>query len=207
MDFLQPIEAIVPGAQGKVLATLIETTAELNLREVAQLAGVSPAQASRILPGLVDLGVVERREVPPSSQFRLVREHTAARSLISLAHATDNVLGEIGRMASAMPNPPASVIVFGSFARREARTGNDIDVLVVRPTDIDEDDVGWADQLDDWRNGVGRLTGNAVEIVEYSLAEIETRLDEGSDLIRQVGEDGLLILGSDLGSYRRRRSA
>lgn len=179
----------------------------LNLREVAQLSAVSPAQASRILPGLVDLGVVERREVPPSSQFRLVREHTAARSLISLAHATDNVLGEIGRMASAMPNPPASVIVFGSFARREARTDSDIDVLVVRPTDIDEDDEGWANQLDDWRNGVGRLTGNAVEIVEYSPAEIETRLDEGSDLLRQVSTDGLLILGSDLASYRRSRSA
>ena len=196
MDFVRPIEAIVPGAQGRVLATLVETTAELNLREVAQLSAVSPAQASRILPGLVDLGVVERREVPPSSQFRLVREHTAARSLISLAHATDNVLGEIGRMASAMPNPPASVIVFGSFARREARTDSDIDVLVVRPTDIDEG-----------RNGVGRLTGNAVEIVEYSPAEIETRLDEGSDLLRQVSTDGLLILGSDLASYRRRRSA
>ena len=207
MDFVRPIEVIVPGAQGRVLATLVETTAELNLREVAQLSAVSPAQASRILPGLVDLGVVERREVPPSSQLRLVREHTAARSLISLAHATDNVLGEIGRMASAMPNPPASVIVFGSFARREARTGSDIDVLVVRPTDIDEDDEGWANQLDDWRNGVGRLTGNAVEIVEYSPAEIETRLDEGSDLLRQVSTDGLLILGSDLASYRRSRSA
>ena len=74
-------------------------------------------------------------------------------------------------------------------------------------TEIDEDDEGWANQLDDWRNGVGRLTGNAVEIVEYSPAEIETRLDEGSDLLRQVSTDGLLILGSDLASYRRSRSA
>ena len=71
----------------------------------------------------------------------------------------------------------------------------------------DRDDEGWANQLDDWRNGVGRLTGNAVEIVEYSPAEIETRLDEGSDLLRQVSTDGLLILGSDLASYRRSRSA
>ncbi|MDQ3575947.1 MAG: helix-turn-helix domain-containing protein, partial [Actinomycetota bacterium] len=67
MDFVRPIEAIVPGAQGRMLAVLAETTAELNLRTIAQLAGVSQAQASRVLPGLVQLGIVERREVPPAS--------------------------------------------------------------------------------------------------------------------------------------------
>ena len=71
MDFVRPIEAIVPSAQGRVLAVLVETTAELNLRTIAQLSGVSQAQTSRLLPELVDLGVVERREVPPSSLFRL----------------------------------------------------------------------------------------------------------------------------------------
>lgn len=65
MDFVRPIEPIVPGAQGRVLAALADTTAELNLRTIAQLSGVSQAQASRILPGMVELGVVERREVPP----------------------------------------------------------------------------------------------------------------------------------------------
>ncbi|MBI2167891.1 MAG: helix-turn-helix domain-containing protein, partial [Actinobacteria bacterium] len=65
MDFVRPIEAMLAGARGRVLAVLAETTAELNLRTIAQLAGVSQAQASRVLPGMVELGVVERREVPP----------------------------------------------------------------------------------------------------------------------------------------------
>ncbi len=110
----------MPGAQGRVLAVLAETTAELNLRTIAQLSGVSQAQASRVLPRLVDLGIVERREVPPSSLFRLVPEHVAARVVLDLARAADTVLDEIGRMAQALPFPPTSVIVFGSFARREA---------------------------------------------------------------------------------------
>ena len=50
MDFVRPIEAIVPGAQGRVLAVLAETTAELNLRTIAQLAGISQAQASQMAP-------------------------------------------------------------------------------------------------------------------------------------------------------------
>ena len=41
MDFVHPIEAVIPGAQGRVLAVLVETTAELNLRTLARLAGVS----------------------------------------------------------------------------------------------------------------------------------------------------------------------
>jgi hypothetical protein len=59
MDFVRPVEAIVPGAQGRVLAVMAETTAELNLRTIAELSGVSQAQASRVLPGLVELGVLD----------------------------------------------------------------------------------------------------------------------------------------------------
>ncbi len=161
MDFVRPIDAIMPGAQGRMLAALAETTAELNLRTIAQLSGVSQAQASRVLPRLVDLGVVERREVPPSSLFRLVPEHVAARVVLDLARATDTVLDEIGRMALALPFPPVSVIVFGSFARREAGADSDIDVVVVRPTDIDEDNEAWAESIEGWRRDVRRTHGES----------------------------------------------
>ena len=50
LDFVHPVEAVIPGAQGRVLAVLAETTAELNLRTVARLAGVSVAQVSRVMP-------------------------------------------------------------------------------------------------------------------------------------------------------------
>lgn len=82
----------MPGAQGRVLAVLAETTAELNLRTIAQLAGISQAQASRLLPELVALGVVERREVPPSSLFCLVPEHVTSRMLLALARSTVTAL-------------------------------------------------------------------------------------------------------------------
>ena len=102
MDFVRPIEAIVPGAQGHVLAVLAETTAELNLRTIAQLAGVA-RRRRRGCPGLVVLGVVERREVLPASLFRLVRQHVASRALLALARCTDPVLDEIGRLAASLP--------------------------------------------------------------------------------------------------------
>ena len=160
----------MPGAQGRVLAVLAETTAELNLRTIAQLAGISQAQASRLLPDLVALGVVERREVPPASLFRLVPEHVASQVLLALARSTDTVLDEMGRLVEALPQRPVSVIVFGSFARREAVVDSDIDVVVVRPAEVDEDDDAWSASIETWRreyneerpkNALGGLTPEA----------------------------------------------
>ncbi len=207
MDFVRPIEAIVPGAQGRVLAVLAETTAELNLRTIAQLAGVSQAQASRVLPGLVELGVVERREVPPASLFRLVPEHVAARVLLALARSSDVVFDEIGRLASALPRPPVSVIVFGSLARREARPDSDIDLVVVRPDEIDEDDDAWAESLEGFRRHVRRLAGNPVEVLEVSADEAASRLTGRRSVWADIRREGRVVHGLELDRIRRVRSA
>ncbi len=198
MDFVRPIEAILPAAQGRVLAVLAGTTAELNLRTIAQLSGVSQAQASRVLPGLVELGIVERREVPPSSLFRLVPEHIAARSILDLAASAERVLDEIGRTARALPVPPVSVVVFGSLARHEAVADSDIDLVVVRPDRIDEDDEAWSNSIAQWRTGVRRLTGNAVEVLEVSTDEAASRLAGRSQLWNEIRREGRIVHGASL---------
>lgn len=199
MDFVRPIEAVVPGALGRVLAVLAETTAELNLRTIAQLAGISQAQASRLLPELVALGIIERREVPPSSLFRLVPEHVASRAILALARSSDAALVEMGRLAAALAQPPASVIVFGSFARREADVDSDIDVVVVRPTSVDEDDDLWSASLEAWRTEVRRLTGNPVEILEVSEHDAATKLAGRGQVWVDIRRDGRVVhgLGTD----------
>lgn len=207
MDFVRPIEAIVPGAQGRVLAVLAETTAELNLRTIAQLAGISQAQASRLLPELVALGLVERREVPPASLFRLVAEHIASQALLDLARSTDTVLDEMGRLAAALPHPPASVILFGSFARRAADAESDIDIVVVRPEGIGEDDEAWVESLDAWRRDVRRLTGNPVEVLEVSAAEAAKKLAGHTQVWADIRRDGRVVYGLGIDELRAVRSA
>lgn len=207
MDFVRPIEAIVPGAQGRVLAVLAETTAELNLRTIAQLAGISQAQASRLLPDLVALGVIERREVPPASLFRLVPEHVASRALLALARSTDTVLDEMGRLAGALPQQPVSVIVFGSFSRREAAADSDIDVVVVRPAEVGEDDDAWSASLEAWRRDVRRLTGNPVEVLEVGEDEAATKLAGRTQVWADIRRDGRVVHGLGLDELRAVRSA
>lgn len=195
MDFVHPVQAVIPGAQGRVLAVLAETTAELNLSTLARLADVSVAQASRVVPGLVELGLVERREVRPSSLFRLARENVAAQAVINLARSRDTALSRIGAAADSLPLSPVSIIVFGSFARSEADEQSDVDAIVVRPDDVPEDDDAWASAVECWRNEARAITGNRVEVLEVSYAEVRTRLASDMALWRDVIRDGIAVHG------------
>jgi len=198
MVFIRPIEAVIPGVQGRVLAVLAETTAELNLRTIARLSGVSHAQASRILPGLVELGLVERREAPPSSLFQLVREHVAAGPLVALARSRDDAIEEMGRVAAVLPVIPASVIVFGSFARGEADAESDIDTVFVRPVGIDESDEAWADSVEQWRSRIHRTSGNPVEVLEVGSEEISARLSSTQPVWQDIRSEGIVVHGRSL---------
>jgi predicted nucleotidyltransferase len=195
VDFVRPIEALIPGVQGKVLAVLAATTAELNLRTIAELSGVSQAQASRVLPRLVQLGVVDRREVPPSLLFRLAPEHLMTGLLSDLRRSREIVLAEMGRCAGEFDVPPVSVIVFGSFARGEADAKSDLDVVVVRPADIDDFDDSWSDSLAEWRQQVRRFTGNPVEVLEVDASDVSSRLSSGGDVWPMVQKEGVVIFG------------
>jgi predicted nucleotidyltransferase len=198
MDFVRPVEAVVGGAQGRLLAVLLETTAPLTLRRLASLAGVSPAQASRVMPRLVELGIVDRQEVPPASQFLLVRDCVVTQLLLALADARSIALRQIGEAVSAISPEPVSAIAFGSFARGEADAQSDIDLAVVRADDVDDDDEGWAESIDSWRRQVRTITGNDVEIIEATASEATRKLRGRSELWRNIKRDGIVVYGRAL---------
>jgi predicted nucleotidyltransferase len=202
VDFVNPVEAVIPGAQGRILAALARTTAEVNLRTVADLAGVSPAQATRVLPTLIALGLVERREAPPSALFRLVRENLAAQPIVELANLSRTCLGELAKEADRLIPLAVNVTVFGSFARGQARTDSDIDVLVVRGAAIDDDDERFLDRLGMFTDRIGELTGNPVNLVEVGESEVPALLKSRRPLWRDVISDGVLLSGLPLSSLK-----
>jgi predicted nucleotidyltransferase len=207
VDFAAPVQALIPGAQGRILAVLSETTAELNLRTVARLSGVSLAQASRIMPALVQLGIVARRDVPPSALFHLVAQHVAARPLLELARARLTVLDELGHSAGQLAPPPASVVVYGSFARGDSRPDSDIDLLVVRSHHVSEDDNGWHDDLETWRRQTQQHTGDQVEILEVDEHDAGRHLRSRRPLWAGIRRDGIVVHGRTLDDLAGRRSA
>jgi predicted nucleotidyltransferase len=202
MDFVRPLLSVIPGVQGRILAVLAETTGELNLRAIASIADVSEAQASRILPGLVAIGLVERREAPPSALFRLVRDHIAAGPVLALARSRDRMIQQMREIAEGLPVPAVSVIVFGSFARGQADLESDIDTLMIRPSDVSESDEAWSASVQQWIDRVGEVSGNRVEVLEAEEYEVSARLDREGNVWQDIERDGLIVHGRPLDSFK-----
>jgi len=201
------VQSVIPGAQGRILAVLAESTAYLNLRTIALLAGTSPAQTSRILPELARSGLVERREAPPSALFRLVDDNVGSRIVRALSRSRETVLAELGSQAETLEPGPVSVIVFGSFARGEAEADSDLDVLFVQPKSTNDDDYRWAAAVEGWRQFARRLTGNRVEVVETSESSVGRFLRSHKTLWADIVRDGVVVYGKSLEGLRGRRSA
>lgn len=202
MDFVHPLQSVIPGVQGRILAVLAETTGELNLRAIASIADVSEAQTSRVLPDLVAIGLVERREAPPSALFRLARDHVAAGPILALARTRDRMIEEMRQIAENLSVAPVSVIVFGSFARGEADAESDIDTVLVRPSGVGESDEPWSDTVQQWIDRVSDVSGNGVEVLEVSEDELPAKLDGGGSVWQEIKRDALLIHGTPLATFR-----
>jgi predicted nucleotidyltransferase len=140
------------------------------------------------------LGLVERRDVPPSALFRLVREHVALEALELLADSRRRLLARIGQIAGAGEPKPVSAIVFGSLAGGDGDARSDIDVVVVRPDGTDDDD-SWGEAVERWRREIRRASGNVVEVVEVTAAELQTRLERPTGLWSDVERDGIVVFG------------
>jgi predicted nucleotidyltransferase len=118
--------------------------------------------------------------------------------VLALAGARETVLTEIGQAAGGLPVAPASVIVFGSFARGEAGIDSDLDAVFVRPETVGPDDDQWAESVEQWRTAVTTLTGNRVEVLEISINDLAARLDSGQPVWRDIRHDGRVVHGRPL---------
>jgi predicted nucleotidyltransferase len=199
VDYRRPVEALVPGVQGRVLGVLARAGADLTMRAVAELAGVSPQQASVVIGRLVELGVVDRRDVPPASLVRMAPDNVAAQAVVAIASLRRAAFDRLTASAADIQPVPTSLVVFGSFARGEADSESDLDVIAVRPPGLPSDDDRWTDSLGSWTDRATRVVGNPVNLVEASSEELPALLRrDGPSLWRDAATEGVVLIGSPL---------
>lgn len=204
MDYARPVEAVIPGVQGRILGVLTRTDAELTISTAARLAGVSVNRATTVVNNLVSLGLVERREAGSAALVRLARDNEAAREVAALGDLRSQVLGRLRAEATAIQPAPASLALFGSFARGEARADSDIDVLIVRPTHVAESDPTWSDTVGRWSNRARRITGNPVNLLEAGEAELPRLLKRRGSLWEELSRDAVVLSGKEPASLGAR---
>lgn len=198
MDYIRPVEVLIPGVQGRVLGVLARTDTELTMRTVAELAGVSVQQTSVVLAHLVGLGIVTRREAGSAALVRLESNNEAARAVLAIAGLRESVLGRLQVEARKIIPAPASLMVFGSFARGEAHSESDLDVVAVRPAGVGPDHDEWTDALGRWQDIARRIVGNPVNLLELAFGDLGHPKVRRGSVWDSIATEGVVLAGARL---------
>ena len=196
MDFRHPLSVVTPTLDGDVLAVLARADTEFSGRELHRALGHSShTGVRRCLERLVAVGIVLERSAGNALLYRLNRDHLAAPQIEALATLRLQLFERLRETVAAWEIRPALAAVFGSVARGEAGIDSDLDIFLLRPTGIDEDDPIWRDQVTALEQASSAWTGNDARSLEYSQSELP-RLQREEPVIAEIAADGIVLAGN-----------
>lgn len=199
MDVSNPIRSLAPSVDADLQLVLIRTHAWLTGARLAKLAGRSYAQVRVVLQRLVEDGLVEVEQHGNAYSYRWNRDHVVTEAMEKLAGAADIAEQRLASAVKGWDPAPHALVVFGSFARRDGRSGSDIDLLLVRPDAVDEQEGRWHRQRYELARQAERWAGNRTQIVELSVTELTRAVDLGEALVASLRADGRVLAGPPLG--------
>lgn len=198
MDLSNPLRAVAPSVESDVVAVLMRSHLPMTGARVAALAERSETQVRVVLRRLEQHGLVEVERHGQSYTYLLNREHVLVPGLELLQQAMPTVEEMVRATTQGWAVPAATVVLFGSAARRDGDADSDIDLLIVREDDVDADDERWATQLHGLATSVERWTGNTVQIIDLSVSELATAQRREEPLVGELRADGVVLAGRNL---------
>ncbi|HEX8094197.1 nucleotidyltransferase domain-containing protein [Jatrophihabitans sp.] len=196
MNFSRPIQVVTPTADGDVLYILARAEAAFTPGQVRALAGRYTTQGVRnALNRLAEQGIVHAERTPTSVLYSLNRKHLAAPHVVALAELRTALIGRLRELISTWKTPPVYAALFGSAARSDMRTNSDLDLFLVRPADVVDDDATWAEQLSDLSTAATAWTGNDTRILDYAETRTPVRTGVPDPLLTEVSTHGLTLYG------------
>lgn len=203
MNVSHPFRALFPALDGVVLSVLARTTRPRTGREIARISERSPAGVRSVLERLVEQGLVDCERAGNAFVYTLNRDHLAAPAVEDLVDLRLKLLERLRRQIGDWSIAPVHSSLFGSAARGDGDEGSDIDLLVVRPGDVAEDDPTWRAQLDELAEGVRRWTGNHAGIVELSTKQLASLKRRRPPVLRELDTDAVTLFGPEVGTILR----
>lgn len=206
MDLSFPLATITPTLDAGVLHVLAATTTGCTAAEVHRRLGRGSDEGVRkVLARLVRQGVVLVETPARYPVYRLNRDHVAVPHIEALTRVRDEIVSNIRTVVVGWEIEPSHAGLFGSFARGEAASDSDIDVLLVRPAlpeEFDED--AWLKQLDHLDGRIRAWTGNAAQIVDLAPATLGLMAREADPLVDSWRTEHIHVHGKSLLELFRR---
>jgi predicted nucleotidyltransferase len=206
MNLSQPYTVICPTLEGPVLDVLAHTTRPLTGREIARLSSRGSERGVRlVLHRLAAQGLVTAQEAGSASLYVLNREHVAAGIVDDLLRLRAELIERIRGEVEDWSTPPVHVSLFGSAARADGDPESDIDVLIIRPEDLAEDDPHWREQLHLLAERIERWSGNNASLHEVSPKGLKAALHRREPVIASLRDDSILLAGPEIAALLARR--
>jgi len=203
MTLSRPLEDLISREKAMVLTVLDRAGQPLSGRTIAALTEtVSQPTTSRLLIDLGRRGLVVK--VPGG--YVLNREHLAYRAIEALLSTRDELRRRVSNDVAGWQSPPRSVVLFGSAARHEETLESDVDLLVVRPSEVAFDDPHWAANVAGLAERVARWCGSPCEVLEYSHDELVELRRADDPIIASLTRDAVTLAGVRLDTLLEKSS-
>lgn len=165
-------------------------------REIARLLGIAHSTVLPALRTLADVGLVNERVLGRAHIFRVNRDHVLHAVLAATFGSERKLIGEIAELIRAsLAADSESIVLFGSRARGAARTGSDIDLLIVSKEARETEAA-----LEPLRDQLRRRFG--LELDAKVLTPVQLRSRAGAPYVKAARAEGITIAGTPLGKVR-----
>lgn len=203
MDVAEPSTVVLAPTTAKVLRVLLGARTEFTVRDLARVAGVSHTRAGQVIDRLGAQGLVLVDRTPSGRRCRFNPDHLAAPAVAELVSLRGSFLKTLADAIGHWALAPVHASLFGSAARGDGDTSSDLDILVVRPPEIEADDPGWESQLAETSAFLGRKTGNEVAWFVIAPHELASAAAANDPVVGDWTDDGVHLVGARLPALLR----
>ncbi|WP_405063260.1 hypothetical protein OG474_16935 [Kribbella sp. NBC_01505] len=177
MDLKLPISTVIPSLDGPVLQVLARAGEGLSGREVHKLAGQGSVAGVRlVLQRLAATGLVHVDDAGNSLLYCLNRKHLVAPVVEFLADLRTALVQRLADELTTWRLPAVHASAYGALARADGDLESDVELLLIRPDDLDANDPLWNEQAANLMQTVVDLTGNPAHVFELSRTELADHL-------------------------------
>lgn len=167
-------------------------------RGLARELSMSHATCIRSLDRLVNIGILDRRQVGRSSTYEIAADSVLYKEILKPAFEIESRLLSdlVDNLLKGVKKDIYSAYIFGSVARNEDTTASDVDILVLTKDSGAKNRVREAIELN--KEIAYRLYRVGVTAIVYDLEEFERAKKRKSQLIIEVLKDGVPLVGKEV---------
>lgn len=199
VDLASPLRSVAPSLDSAVLEVLAGTESGLSASQIARLSsrGTRAGQLP-VLNRLVEHGLVSADPANTGFLYRLNREHVLAPAVLSAVAARREILDRLTAAVLQLLPVPVHASLFGSFARGEAGSHSDLDLLLLTDDDLDTHDPVWTNQVLALADRVVAWTGNRMETLTFIRSRLSEVIAQDEPIVASWLADSILLHGPSI---------